>query len=59
MAKLDNKGRLEAVATPPGQYILMVRAYKGTMTQMIERELVVPEGEGLVDLGELPGKISR
>jgi hypothetical protein len=56
--KVDKNGRFEAVATAPGSYILNVRLYKGDATQAIRREVIVPDGEGLLDVGELRWKMS-
>jgi hypothetical protein len=56
-ANIDNNQRFEATAVPPGNYILRMRAHKADNSmQMVETELVIPDGVGPIDLGQVSMK---
>jgi hypothetical protein len=59
-AMLSEKGKFEATAVPPGKYTLRIQAHKNDDSMdLIEGEIVVPEGAGPIDLGSVTLKKGR
>jgi hypothetical protein len=57
---IENNGRFEAEAVPAGSYTLRLHAHKQDRTrQMIQTELLVPEGSEVLDLGEVAMKVMK